>query len=145
MVLREWMLSPVSMVTKEKELQRQSGITDERNTQKYCWAVLFCSPCSPGTTEVTHLRISCWKAGSSSIEEISLTPSFCIEAISLELGSQKTEETIWAIAVEDLVRGNILMPVTVMQVGWVTRAQMDKNNTEIVREKIVGEGFLAKI
>lgn len=30
MVLREWMLSPVSMVTKEKELQRQCGITDER-------------------------------------------------------------------------------------------------------------------
>lgn len=29
MILRDRMLSPVSMVTKEKELQRQSGITDE--------------------------------------------------------------------------------------------------------------------
>ena len=34
MVLRDRMLSPVSMVTKEKELKRQSGSTDEtfRNT-----------------------------------------------------------------------------------------------------------------
>lgn len=77
------MLSPVSMVTKEKELKRQSGSTDEtfRSTVEP-----FCSPCSPCTVEIVQQRTSHWKAGSGSIDEASLTHSFYIEAIPLELG-----------------------------------------------------------
>lgn len=68
------MLSPVSMVTKE-DLKRQSGSTDEtfRNTVEP-----FCSSCSPCTVEIVQQRASCWKAGSGSIDEVSLTYSFCI-------------------------------------------------------------------
>lgn len=90
MVLRDRILSPVTMVTKDKELKRQSGSTDEtfRNTTEP-----FCSPCSPCTIEIVQQRASRWKAGSGSIDEVLLTYSFCIEVIPLELGSRPIERS----------------------------------------------------
>lgn len=53
------MLSPVSMVTKEKELKRQSDSTDETFSNS---VGPFSSPCSPCTVEITQQRASHWKA-----------------------------------------------------------------------------------
>lgn len=90
MVLRDRMLSPVSMVTEDKLLRRQSGSTDEtfRNTVEP-----FYSACSPCTVQVVQQRASRWKAGSDSADEVSLTHSFHVEAIPLQLGCQLTERS----------------------------------------------------
>lgn len=89
-VLRDRTLSPESVVTKEKELKRQSGSADEtfRNTIEP-----LCSSCSPYSVEIMQQSTSCWKAGSDSIDEFFLAHSFCIEAFPLELGSKLTERS----------------------------------------------------
>lgn len=140
MILRDRMLSPVSMVTKEKELQRQSGITDEsfRNAiEPFCSVPL--KPWCYWGHAAENFTLEGWKWFHSwDFPNPFLLHWSCPFRAGI-LESRKKQYELWQWRTQFC--GNILMPVTVVQVWRVIRAHMDKNNTEIVREKISWKHF----